>query len=98
MDPVFKKMNFKNQPEICMLNAPESCSTNLEAMQDLTGVQTEWALIKKLHFGLAFVTKQALVTVQPAKPTVHRFSLLQPKEAAFFCTINKRCSESETSF
>jgi hypothetical protein len=61
MDPVFKKMNFKNQPEICVLNAPESFNTNLEAMQDLTTVKTDLNLINKLHFGLAFVTKQAEV-------------------------------------
>ncbi len=33
MDPVLKKMNFKNQPEICVLNAPESFEPNLEARQ-----------------------------------------------------------------
>lgn len=38
MDPVFKKMNFKNQPEICVLKAPESFSSNLEAMKDLTTI------------------------------------------------------------
>ena len=61
MDPIFKKMNFKNQPEICVLNAPESFNSNLEAMQDLTMVKSDLNLVKKLHFGLAFVTRQAEV-------------------------------------
>jgi len=61
MDPIFKKMNFKNQPEICVLNAPESFNSNLEAMQDLTMFKSDLNLVKKLHFGLAFVTNQAQV-------------------------------------
>ena len=58
---IFKKMNFKNQPEICVLNAPESFNANLEAMQDQTLVKTDWSTVSKLHFGLVFVTKQAEV-------------------------------------
>lgn len=61
MDAVFKKMNFKDQTEICVLNAPESFAPNLEAMQDLTQIQTELSALQKLQFGLAFVTKQAEV-------------------------------------
>ena len=61
MDAVFKKMNFKDQTEICVLNAPESFTPNLHAMQDLTRIQTELSALQKLQFGLAFVTKQAEV-------------------------------------
>jgi hypothetical protein len=61
MDSVFKKMNFKDQPEICVLGAPASFGANLEAMQGLTVLKTDLAEIEKLHFGLAFVTKQAEV-------------------------------------
>jgi hypothetical protein len=61
MDTVFKKMNFKDQTEICVLNAPESFAPNLEAMKGLTQIQTELSALQKLQFGLAFVTKQAEV-------------------------------------
>lgn len=61
MDAVFKKMNFKDQPEICVLNAPESFTPNVEAMQGLTVLKTDLAEVQKLYFGLAFVTKQSEV-------------------------------------
>lgn len=61
MDPVFKKLNFKNQPEICVLNAPESFTTNLAAMQEFTVIKTTLDTVQKLQFGLVFVTKQAEV-------------------------------------
>lgn len=61
MDAVFKKMNFKDQPEICVLNAPESFTPNLEAMQGVTVLKTDLTEVQKLHFGLAFVTQQAEV-------------------------------------
>jgi hypothetical protein len=61
MDAVFKKMNFKDQPEICVLNAPASFAPNLEAMQGLTALKTDLSGLEKLYFGLAFVTKQAEV-------------------------------------
>lgn len=61
MDAVFKKMNFKDQKELCVLQAPESFGQNLEAMQDLTVVKTDLKEVQKLQFGLAFVTQQAQV-------------------------------------
>lgn len=61
MDPVFKKLNFKNQPEICVLNAPESFTTNLAAMQEFTVIKTTLDSVEKLQFGLVFVTRQAEV-------------------------------------
>ncbi|MFN0034151.1 MAG: hypothetical protein ACKVUS_03730 [Saprospiraceae bacterium] len=54
-------MNFKDQPEICVLNAPESFTPNLEAMQGVTVLKTDLTEVQKLHFGLAFVTQQAEV-------------------------------------
>lgn len=61
MDPVFKKLNYKNQAEICVLNAPESFNTNLAAMQELTLIKSALDSVQKLQFGLVFVTKQAEV-------------------------------------
>ena len=61
MDPVFKKMNFKDQPEICVLNAPDSFLPHLEAIQGFTVLKTDLAEVETLYFGVAFVTKQTEV-------------------------------------
>lgn len=61
MDPIFKKMSFKDQPELCILNAPESFNLHLEAMRDFTVVKTDLSEVDKLQFGLAFVTQQTEV-------------------------------------
>lgn len=61
MDPIFKKMNFKDQAEICVLNAPQSFFPHLEAMEAFTQVKNNLDEVQKLYFGLAFVTNQSEV-------------------------------------
>ena len=61
MDAVFKKLNFKDQPEILVINHPASFQPNLDAMASLVKIQTEVAKAGKIHFALAFVTKQVEV-------------------------------------
>jgi hypothetical protein len=61
MDSIFKKMSFKDQPEICVLSAPSSFLPNMEAMESLTQIKTDLESVQKLHYGLAFVTKQSEV-------------------------------------
>lgn len=61
MDALFKKMNFKDQPAICVLNAPASFAPHLETIQKFTVVHTDTDHVEQLHFGLAFVTRQAEV-------------------------------------
>jgi hypothetical protein len=61
MGPVFKKMNFKNQPEACVICAPDSFLPNLEVMEGLTTIKNRVEDVGTLFFGLAFVTKQAEV-------------------------------------
>ncbi|GAB4496973.1 MAG: hypothetical protein OHK0019_29690 [Saprospiraceae bacterium] len=58
MDAIFKKLNFKNQPEILVINHPVSFQPNLDAMAGLAKIQTEVADVGKIQFALAFVTKQ----------------------------------------
>lgn len=58
MDAIFKKLNFKDQPEILIINSPVSFQPNLDAMKDLTKIRTEASKAGKVHFFLAFVTKQ----------------------------------------
>lgn len=61
MDAVFKKLNFKDQPEILVINHPASFQPNLDAMAGLTKIQTEVTKAGKIYFALAFVSKQVEV-------------------------------------
>jgi hypothetical protein len=61
MDAVFKKLNFKDQPEILVINHPASFQPNLDAMAGLAEIQNDPAKAGKIHFALAFVTKQVEV-------------------------------------
>ena len=59
MDPIFKKLNYKEQAAIMVLNAPESFALNLEVMKEFTQIFTEQKGIEKIDFVLAFVTQKA---------------------------------------
>jgi hypothetical protein len=58
MNPVFKKLNFKNQQIIHVINAPDSFKKDMSDMQDLTAIKTSLTGAKDVEFFLAFVTKQ----------------------------------------
>ncbi|MCU0433880.1 MAG: hypothetical protein MUC87_10540 [Bacteroidia bacterium] len=58
MDPIFKKLNIKTQPELIILNAPDSFRTHMEAMSDITKIREKLTGVKSADFALAFVTRQ----------------------------------------
>lgn len=58
MDAVFKKLNFKLQKSILVINAPESFSKNLDSVRDETQIFTELNKPAEIEFCLVFVTKQ----------------------------------------
>lgn len=58
MTPLFKKLNFKNQSDILILNAPESFQKDLEEMKAFTKVITNYAGIKQIDFVMVFAVKQ----------------------------------------
>lgn len=58
MTPLFKKMNFKDQEAIIVLQAPESFLPELKAMGKSTAVKTSLKSGSPVPFFLAFVTKQ----------------------------------------
>jgi hypothetical protein len=58
MDPIFKKLNVKTQPELLVLNAPDSFRPHIEAMNEFTPIREKLTGIKSIQFVLAFVTKQ----------------------------------------
>lgn len=55
MTPLFKKLNFKDQEEILVLNAPESFESELQ-MLDSVDVVSEAKQIKSISFAIYFVT------------------------------------------
>lgn len=58
MNAIFKKLNFKNQPEIHVLNAPDSFQPDLREMAELTKI-TVTAPTADGQFILIFVKKQS---------------------------------------
>lgn len=58
MTALFKKMNFKDQKVIFGINAPDSFSPELKAMDKLADVKTSLNGAKTIPFLIAFVTKQ----------------------------------------
>ncbi|MEO0338543.1 MAG: hypothetical protein AAF242_04945 [Bacteroidota bacterium] len=57
MDPIFKKLNYKDQTYIVILNAPESFREHLDAIEGLTTIHTDWK-VDKIDFVLCFVTQK----------------------------------------
>ena len=58
MNSIFKKLNFKDQPEIVVVNAPDSFLPVLDEMTQLTQVKTSVTDASGISFAMAFVTKQ----------------------------------------
>jgi hypothetical protein len=58
MTPIFKKLNYKNQKQICIINAPSSFKKEMDEMASLAIIKTSLAGIKRIEFILAFVTRQ----------------------------------------
>lgn len=61
MNAIFKKLNFKNQPAIHVINAPESFLPAMEEMRGLAEVRTAMTGAKNVNFALAFAIRQSEV-------------------------------------
>lgn len=59
MDPIFKKLNFKNQTEILVLSPPDSFLVNLSAMQKFTTVRRSIDEVDPINFVITFVKLKA---------------------------------------
>lgn len=55
MTPLFKKLNFKGQKEICIINAPAEFDQEIEVMRAETTINDSLRDCKKADFVLAFV-------------------------------------------
>lgn len=60
MSAVFEKLNLKDEPEILVLNAPESFEPELSALES-PRILRDVTLAPEITFALAFVVKQAEV-------------------------------------
>lgn len=58
MTDVFKKLNYKNQPEILAFNTPESFLSELNKMAEFASIITNNDKTSEIEFALVFVTKQ----------------------------------------
>jgi hypothetical protein len=58
MDPLLKKLNFKNQAVIHVLNAPDSFADQLATFAQYAQVNTDPAKLAEIEFVMTFATKQ----------------------------------------
>ena len=58
MNPIFKKLNYKAQKQLHIINAPASFKKAMDEMAGLASVKTSFSGVKAFEFFLAFVTKQ----------------------------------------
>jgi hypothetical protein len=61
MTPTFKKLNFKDQPILLVLNAPDSFGPEVAAMSAHAQVHTQADELAHVGFALVFVTQQAQI-------------------------------------
>jgi len=53
MTPLFKKLNYKDQDSILILNSPEEFQPHKQAMEDFTKIQIRVS-VKEIHYVLLF--------------------------------------------
>jgi hypothetical protein len=58
MNAIFKKLNYKDQDKIYVINAPKSFDKETDEMQTITALKATIGAAKEVEFFLAFVTKQ----------------------------------------
>lgn len=67
MDPIFKKLNYKNQEKIFVLNAPDSFQKNMKAISSYAAVKETVGRTKSIDFAMVFATKQKEVDTMADK-------------------------------
>jgi hypothetical protein len=61
MTPLFRKLNYKNQPEIIVLNPPDSFLPEIDAMKEFARFPEFPGSPDRMQFLLAFVIQQSEV-------------------------------------
>ncbi len=96
MTPLFKKLNFKAQNAILVLQAPESFAAELQQMAAATEVHTDVANLSACSFIMVFVTRQAeidaltpLVTAKLEEDGVLWFCYPKGSSKKYRCDFNR---------
>ena len=96
MNTIFKKLNYKDQDKIYIVNAPKSFEKETDEMQTTAAVKTSIGVAKEVEFFLAFVTKQKEVDdlVRKVAPLIQGDGLLwfaYPKGSSkkYKCEFNR---------
>lgn len=58
MTPLFKKLNYKNQPSILSLNTPDSFEDELSKMAEFAAILKSESQVSLIDFAIVFVTQQ----------------------------------------
>lgn len=58
MTPLFKKLNYKEQQQIIVINAPKSFAGELSAMKESAEIVTNLDKVDKAEFAICFLTTQ----------------------------------------
>lgn len=58
MTPLFKKLNFKDQPSIFAINSPDSFQVELDGMSQFTTIKKSCGSSDQVHFAIVFVTEK----------------------------------------
>ncbi|HYG17070.1 MAG TPA: hypothetical protein VEC12_15030 [Bacteroidia bacterium] len=67
MSPLLKKLNYKNQPQVVLLNLPEEQKHLIADFGESAKVFTDAKKVEKVHFLVAFCTQQAEVDMVAAQ-------------------------------
>lgn len=59
MDPVLKKLQYKGQPEVFVLNGPDSFNPQLEAFSEQAKVSRQLADNQEIEYIVVFLTRKA---------------------------------------
>ena len=96
MNAIFKKLNYKDQEKIYVVNAPKSFDKETDEMQTIAELKTSIGVAKEVEFFLAFVTKQKEVDdlVRKVAPLIQGDGLLwfaYPKGSSkkYKCEFNR---------
>jgi hypothetical protein len=69
MSPVFKKLNYKSQDPIYIVNSPESFQKEIEELGSVSTIKSSLTGAKAISFFIGFVTKQKEVDELTKKVT-----------------------------
>ncbi len=96
MDAVFKKLNYKGQENVVIINSPDSFEVNIRSLEDTSKVLRSTESIDLISFAVAFATKQVEVDkiAETIGPKLHGdavFWVCYPKGTSkkYTCDFNR---------